>query len=105
MVHMDHIAREPEYEAVRAARYCLNIHDEKTDFFMAFPSNARESVADVDAVHRFDDAQPEVRWWTDSAPEFASAARTIPSTGLLAHTKTLQAAGQRPRGAQEPIVN
>ena len=52
---------ESKSEASCAARYCLNITNEKTDFFMAYPSQTKDAEAVVDAVHRFDDAQPEVR--------------------------------------------
>ena len=60
MLHMDHIQMEVGSEASRAARYCLNVHDEKTDFFMAFPSHSRSAEAVLDAVHRFDDAVPTI---------------------------------------------
>ena len=80
MIHMDHIGMEPRSEASRAGHYCFNIHNEKTDFFMAYPSHSRDAEAVVDAVYTFDDAQPEVRrWWADSAPECAAAAHR---TGL-----------------------
>ena len=56
---------------------------------MAFFSHTRKVSAVADAVHKFDDAQPEVRrWWTDAAPEFAAAARTIRSTRHLAHYRS-----------------
>ena len=88
MIHTDNIAMEPGSEASKAAWYCLNIHDEKTDYFMIHHSHAREADAVVDAVHRFHDAQPELRrWWTDAAPAFVAAARRIRSTRLLAHYK------------------
>ena len=75
MLHMDHIQMEVGSEASRAARYCLNFHDENTYFFMAFPSHSRSAEAVLDAVHRFDDAVPTIRrWWSDSAPEFSAAA-------------------------------
>ena len=61
MIHMDNIAMEPGSEASKAARYCLSIHDEKTDYFMIHHSHAREADAVVDAAHRFHDAQPELR--------------------------------------------
>ena len=63
MIHMDHIAMEPKSEASEAARYSLNIHDEKTGSCMAYPSHKREAEAVVDAVHRFDDDEPAVRRW------------------------------------------
>ena len=89
MLHMDHIQMEVGSEASRAASYCLNVHDEKTDFFMAFPSQSRSAEAVLDTVHRFNDANPTMRrWWTDSAPEFAVAARTIRSTQRLAHYRS-----------------
>ena len=37
MVHMDHLAMEADAEAAAAARYCLNLLDEKTGVFGAFP--------------------------------------------------------------------
>ena len=37
MVHMDTTAMEPNSESFQAARYCLNVHDERTSFRMAFP--------------------------------------------------------------------
>ena len=53
---------------------------------MAFPSHSRSAETVLDAVHRFDDANPTVRrWWIDSAPEFAAAARTVRTTRPLAH--------------------
>ena len=89
MLHMDHIQMETGSEASRAARYCLNVHDEKTYFFIAFPSHSRLAEGVLDAVHRFDDANPTIRrWWTDSAPEFSAAARTIPTTRPLAHYRS-----------------
>ena len=35
MVHMDHIAMEHCSDAARAAKFCLNVHDEKTEFFFS----------------------------------------------------------------------
>ena len=56
---------------------------------MAFPSHSRSAEAVLDAVHRFDDANPTIRrWWSDSAPEFSSAARTIRTTRPLAHYRS-----------------
>ena len=75
MVRMDHIAMESASEAARAARYSLNMHNDRTGFCMAFPGNSREAGTIVDASHYFDDDVPVVRrWWTDAAPEFAKAA-------------------------------
>ena len=40
--------------------------------------HSRDAEAVVDAVHRFNDPQSEIRrWWTDSALEFAAAAGTV----------------------------
>ena len=61
MAHLDHIAMEPNSEASRAARYSLNLHNEKTSFCMAFPSHTRETEAVVDAMHQFDADIPVVR--------------------------------------------
>ena len=102
MARLDHIAMERNSEASRAARYSLNIHDEKTGYFSAFPSHARDAEAVLDAVHRFDDDEPAIRrWWTDAAPEFAAAARTIRSTRPLAYYNStlprLQAIGRAER--------
>ena len=63
MLHMDHIQMEVGSEASRAARYYLNVRDEKTDFFMAFPSHSCSAETVLDAVHRLDDANPTVRRW------------------------------------------
>ena len=43
IVHVDHIAMEAGSEAAKAARYCLNIRDEKTDYFMPFPSHSKDA--------------------------------------------------------------
>ena len=51
MIHMDHIQMETGSEAFLAARYCLNIHDEKTNFFMPFPSHKRDAEAVLVLVH------------------------------------------------------
>ena len=89
MLHMAHIQMEIGSQASQAARYCLNVHDEKTNFFMAFPSHSRSAEAVLDAVHRFDDANPTIRrWCSDSAPEFSAAARTIRTTRPLAHYRS-----------------
>ena len=86
MSNLDHIAMEPKSEAAKAALYSLNIQDEQLSFCMAYPSNCREARTIVDASHSFDDGKPIVkRWWTDAAPEFAKAARTIKSLRQLAH--------------------
>ena len=78
MIHLDYIAMERNSEASRAARYSLNVHDEKTSFRMAFPFHTRETEAVVDAMHQFDaDIRVVRRWWTGAAPEFASAANMI----------------------------
>ena len=43
----------------------------------------------MDAMHRFDDDVPVIRrWWTDAAPEFATAAGRIRSLRPLAHYKS-----------------
>ena len=89
-------------EASKAARYSLNMHDERTSFCTAYPGNCREHGSIVDAAHSFDDDIPVVRrWWTDAAPEFAKAARTIRSIRPLAHYKSapyrLQANGRAER--------
>ena len=55
MVHVDTIAMEPNSDASQAARYCLNVHDERASFRMAFPSHKRDAGSVVDAMHRFDD--------------------------------------------------
>ena len=59
--HMDYVAMEPGSKESRAARYYLNVDDEKTDFLMAFPFQTRDAESVVDAMQRFDDAQPEVQ--------------------------------------------
>ena len=72
MVHLDHIAMEPKSEASKAARYSLNMHDERTSFCMANPDNCCGHESIVDSTHSYDDDIPVVRrWWTDAAPEFA----------------------------------
>ena len=74
--HVDHMAMKSE--AAKAARYCLNMHDEQTSFCMAYPSNNRETDSIMDTSHSFDDSAPVVRrWWTDAVPEFAKAGRNI----------------------------
>ena len=56
---------------------------------MAYPSNPVETEAVLDATHQFDDDIPAVRrCWTDAAPEFDSAVRTIRSSRPLAHYKS-----------------
>ena len=75
MVHLDYIAMESKFEAAKATRHCLNMHDERTRFCMAYPSNSRETDSIMDASHSYDDDVPVVRrWWTDAAPEFAKVA-------------------------------
>ena len=89
MAHVDTIAMEPNSEASRAARYSFNVHDETASFFMAFPSHVRDTGSVVDALRQFDGDTPVIgRWWTDAAPEFAFAARTIRSLRPLAHYKS-----------------
>ena len=80
---------EPNSEASQAARFSLNVHDEKTTFCMAFPSHERDAESVMDAMHRFDDDVPVIRcWWTDAAPEFATAAGRIRSLRPLGHYKS-----------------
>ena len=89
MVHLDNIAMESRWEAAKAVRYSLNMHDEQAGFCMAYPSNNHETDSIMDASHSFDDDAPVVRrWWTDAAPEFAKAARTIRAQRPLAHYKS-----------------
>ena len=89
MVHLDHTAMEPKSEAARAARYTLNIRDKRASFCVAYPSNTRDTDTIMDASYLFDDDSPVIRrWWTDAAPEFAKAARTIRTIGPLAHYKS-----------------
>ena len=86
MVHLDTIAMEPNSEASQAARYCLNVHDERTSFRMAFPSHKRDAGSVVDAMHRFDDDCKVIRHrWTDAAHEFISATGRIRAQRPLAH--------------------
>ena len=54
MVHVDTIAMEPNSEASQAARYSLNVHDEKTSFCMAFPFHKRDTESIVNAMHLVD---------------------------------------------------
>ena len=51
MVHMDHIEMERGSEAAQAARYSLNIHDEKTEFLMCFPCRKRNTETVLDSVN------------------------------------------------------
>ena len=86
MAHFDTVAMELKSEASQAARYCLNIHDERATFCMAYPSHKRDAGSVVDAMHRFDDdIQVIKRWWTDAAPEFLSAPGRIRAQRPLAH--------------------
>ena len=74
MIHLDHIAMGPKSEAVKAARYSLNIHNEQSSFCMAYSNDFREAGTIADASHSFDDDEPVVmRWWTDAVPEFAKS--------------------------------
>ena len=89
MVHQGHIAMEPTSEAASAARYSVNMHDERAGFCMAFTGSSREAGTIVDASHSFDDDEPVVkRCWTDAAPKFVKAGRIIRATRQLAHYKS-----------------
>ena len=80
---------ESTSEAARAARYSLNMHDERTGFCMAFPGNSCAAGTSVDASHYFKDDAPVVRrLWADAAPEFAKAAGTIRALRQFAHYKS-----------------
>ena len=73
-VHMDHIVMDRGSKAAKAARYGLNMTDEKTNFTGGFPGNSKSTASVLDAVHLFegpDEDQRLRRWWTDSAPEFS----------------------------------
>ena len=93
LIHMDYIDMGTGSEASRAALYCLNIHDEKTDFFMPYPFHIRDAEAVLDAVHRFDELQgPPGPWHTTAAfptgpkPMGVRSARTgLRSKGPVAH--------------------
>ena len=68
MAHLDTTAMELNSGASQAARYCVNVHDERASFCMAFPSRKRDAGSGVDAMQRFDGDIPVImRWWTDAA--------------------------------------
>ena len=61
----------------------------QTSFCMAYPWNSRETYSIMDASHSFDNDVPVVtRRWTDAAPEFAKAARTIRAQRPFVHYKS-----------------
>ena len=104
MAHLDTIAMEPNSEASQAARFSVNVHDEKTSFCMAFPSHNMDAESVMDAMHRFDDDVPVIRrWWTDAAPEFGTAAGRIRSLRPLAHYKSARALSTSSQWARRTI--
>ena len=86
MMHLDWIEIKRNTPAFRAAQRALVCTDEITSFLGGFPSNFKNKEAVIEFVHRFDNVPPEIRrWWSDCAPEFRAAARTIQRQRPLAH--------------------
>ena len=85
-LHMEHIAMKHGSPAASVAKVALIMTDEKSKFLGNAPARSRKSEIIVDAVHKYEGPDSQIRrWWTDNAPEFKEASRIIRSTRPLAH--------------------
>lgn len=89
-VHMDHVVMQDGSLAAKIAKFGLVVTDEKTDFRAVFASKTKCASSIVQRLHVFEGPLQTVRrWWTDSAPEFASAARRLREIRPLAHYQSV----------------
>ena len=104
LVHGDHIEMERGSDAARAARFCLNLHDERTLFFRPFPVHAKDTNSVVDALHKFDTVSHVCGGSGPTALQnFELLRAAFASSGLL-HITALPPTGPRPTGGRSASI-
>lgn len=99
--HTDHMVMRGGSAVARTARFASIITDEKTDFKAAMPARDKGAGAILDAMQLFEGTSHDMRrWWTDGAPEFASAESQVRSLRPLAHYRSIPHRPQSNRAAE-----
>ena len=96
LIHADHIEMERASEAARSARYCLNVHDERTSFFRPFPVHKKDTNSVVDALHEFDSCPLVCKDFGRIAPQSFGLLRVAYASRDPLHTTPARPTGRRP---------